>query len=242
MLLAPYDADFAAYRAGGILPTTVPDWHTDLPVNWKSVRDVDNEGYHVPMAHPALQDLYGRDYRDYYLPHGLHVSIGAFGDTPGRRWSVRNYVRHAPEQGWLPDRLRKTWSYYGLFPNTVFAFTPESIQFYHDIPRAPGLTRLTGRTYRQPGEDRAERIARYLALRIDRDTSAEDRQLSIWSNESMLSSAFEGFHLSDLEYGLRRHHDALRALVPVMGAEEAPPEGEIAARNAELILQSNRQA
>ena len=45
-------------------------------------------------------------------------------------------------------------------------------------------------------------------LTIDRDTSAEDRQLSIWSNESMKSHAFDGFHLSDLEYGLRRHHDA----------------------------------
>ena len=27
-----------------------------IPVNWKAVRDVDNEGYHVPIAHPGLQD------------------------------------------------------------------------------------------------------------------------------------------------------------------------------------------
>ena len=79
------------------------------------------------------------------------------------------------------------------------------------------------------------RAARYLAYRIDRDTSKEDQQLSIWSNESMRSKAFENFHLSDLEYGVRRHHDALRDLIPVLNLAQAPPEGEMAARNAELI-------
>jgi phenylpropionate dioxygenase-like ring-hydroxylating dioxygenase large terminal subunit len=125
-----------------------------------------------------------------------------------------------------------------MFPNVVFAVTPEGVQFYQDLPLSPSRTRLTGRLYRWPGESRQARLARYLAFRIDRATSVEDRQLSIWSNESMKSSAFEGFHLSDLEYGLRRHHDALRALMPVMRLEEAPPEDRIAARNDELICQS----
>lgn len=238
-LLAPYDADFAAYGAESIVPVKVPDWSVDLPVNWKSVRDVDNEGYHVPMAHPALQDLYGRDYRDEYLTDGLHFSAGYFGDAPGRRWSVRHYLKHAPQQEWLPERLRNAWTYYGLFPNMVLAFTPESIQFYHDIPLGPGNTRLTGKLYRQPQEDRQQRLARYLAMRIDRDTSAEDQQLSIWSNESMLSSAFDGFHLSDKEWGLRRHHDMLRQLIPVMREETPPTEDQIAPRNDDLICQPN---
>ena len=233
--LAPYDADFTAYRATGVLPTSGLDWQQDLPVNWKSVRDVDNEGYHVAMAHPALQDLYGRHYRDLTYPGGLSHSIGEFGDTPGRRWSVRQYLKIAPVQDWLPPHLRKSWTYYGVFPNAVFAFTPESIQFYQDLPLTPGKTRLTGRIYRQPHEGRAMRAARYLAYRIDRDTSKEDQQLSIWSNESMRSTAFENFHLSDLEYGVRRHHDALRDLIPVLNLAQAPPEGEMAARNAELI-------
>lgn len=239
-LLAPYDEDFTAYRTEDVVPVQAPGWAVDLPVNWKSVRDVDNEGYHVPMAHPALQDLYGRDYRDHYLPNGLHYSAGHFGDTPGRRWSVRHYLKHAPTQDRLPERLRRVWTYYGLFPNQVFAFTPESIQFYHDLPLDPGRTRLTGRLYRRPDENRPQRLARYLAMRIDRDTSAEDQQLSIWSNESMLSSAFDGFHLSDQEWGLRRHHDALRTLLPVMSEEVAPPEDEIVRRNDELICRSKR--
>jgi phenylpropionate dioxygenase-like ring-hydroxylating dioxygenase large terminal subunit len=232
--LAPYDDDFAAYHAGELLPARVAGWGTDLAVNWKSVRDVDNEGYHVAMAHPALQDLYGRTYRDFVFAGGLGHSIAEFGDQPGRRWSVRHYLKVAPEQAWLPERLRRAWTYYTVFPNTVIAFTPESAQFYQDIPLSPGKTRLTGRIYRRAEESRAQRAARYLAYRIDRDTSAEDQQLSIWSNESMKSQAFEDFHLSDLEYGVRNHHDRLRALLPVMRLTEAPYEEGLADLNEQL--------
>ncbi|MFN0114197.1 MAG: aromatic ring-hydroxylating oxygenase subunit alpha [Paracoccaceae bacterium] len=238
--LAPYAADLAAYGASDLLPAQGPQWASELPVNWKSVRDVDNEGYHVAMAHPGLQDLYGRTYRDQAYPGGLSFSSGEFGDAPGRRWSVKRYVSLAPDQPHLPDRLRKSWTYYGLFPNAVFAFTPESASFYQDIPLSAGRTRLTGRLYRHKHESRETRAARYLAQRIDRETSAEDRQLSIWSNESMKSSAFEGFHLSDLEYGVKSHHDMLRAILPVVRSETAPPEAEVAAINEDLLSRAGK--
>ena len=126
-ILAPYDADFAAYDLENVLPANLPDWGTTLPVNWKSVRDVDNEGYHVVMAHPGLQGLYGRNYRDLSLPEGLTVSIGYFGDAPGRLWSVRHYVNRSPQAPHLPPHPQKAWSYCGIFPNAVFAFTPQAI-------------------------------------------------------------------------------------------------------------------
>jgi len=123
--LAPYDADFTAYRPEELTAATPPDWATTLPVNWKSVRDVDNEGYHVAMAHPGLQDLYGRSYHDAYFPGALAASCAGFGDTPGRLWSVRHYLKLTKAQDWLPERLHNSWNYYGAFPNTVIAFTPE---------------------------------------------------------------------------------------------------------------------
>ncbi|MGL6211681.1 MAG: aromatic ring-hydroxylating oxygenase subunit alpha [Paracoccaceae bacterium] len=238
-LMAPFDADFAGYRLCDLLPVATPDWSTELPVNWKSVRDVDNEGYHVALAHPGLQDLYGRTYRDHSLANGLSMSIGWYGDAPenprGRRlWSVRHYAAISPPRPDLPQHLQGAWTYYGLFPNTVFSMTPEGMQFYQDIPLTEGLTRLTGKVYRWPNETRAQRLARYLAYRIDRATSVEDQQLSIWSNESMKSSAFEGFHLSDLEYGVRCHHDNLRRILPIMTQATAPPEDKIVTLNAEL--------
>ena len=230
-LLAPYGSDFSAYGIDKLLPVKNPEWTVELPVNWKSVRDVDNEGYHVALAHPSLQELYGRTYRDLHLDNGLSVSIGWFDEGAARSWSVRNYVKISPPRPELPAHLQKAWTYYGLFPNAVFAITPEGAQFYQDIPIAPGRTLVTGRTYRWPNESRQTRIARYLAYRIDRFTSAEDQQLSVWSNESMKSDAFEGFHLSDLEYGLRRHHDGLRRLLPVMTLAEAPPDSQMATAN-----------
>jgi phenylpropionate dioxygenase-like ring-hydroxylating dioxygenase large terminal subunit len=234
-LLAPFAADFAAYGAADFLPATEYAWTATLPVNWKSVRDVDNEGYHVAMAHPALQDLYGRSYRDTTYTNGISSSYAEFGDHPGRLWSVRHYLKIAPVQDHLPPRLQRSWSYFGLFPNAVIAFTPESAQYYQEVPKGLGETELRGRTYRRPNETRATRLARYLAYRIDRETGLEDQQLSIWSNESMRSSAFDEFHLSDLEYGVRNHHDQIRRILPVTRLRDAPAEGEVAARNNDLL-------
>jgi carnitine monooxygenase subunit len=234
-LLAPFAADFEAHGASDFLPAGEHGLVTTLPVNWKSVRDVDNEGYHVAMAHPALQDLYGRTYRDLTYTNGISASYAEFGDHPGRLWSVRNYLRIAPLQEHLPARLRRSWTYYGLFPNAVIAFTPESAQFYQDIPVSPGKTELRGRLYRRPNESRATRLARYLAHRIDRETGLEDQRLSIWSNESMRSSAFDEFHLSDLEFGVRNHHDQIRRLLPVTRLRDAPAEWEVTSRNNDLL-------
>ena len=100
---------------------------------------------------------------------------------------------------------------------------------------------LRGAIYRRPVEARAQKLARYLAMRIDRETSREDIQLTIWSNESMKSQAFEGFYLSDLEQGVKSHHDHLRKALPVVTLEDAPPEAEVATANAELRANLSRQ-
>ena len=233
--LLPYDADFTDFRADGIIPVGEPGYWGDAPVNWKSVCDVDNEGYHVALDHPSLQELYGRSYVDLFHKNGLAQSNAIYGDRPGRRWSVRNYVKFSPLQDWLPKRLQRAWNYYGLFPNTVFIFTPESVQFYAEIPLSAGKTRMSSGIYRQSDESRQIRAARYLGNRIDRDTSAEDLQLTIWSNESMQSPAFEGFHLSDLEYGVRLHHDKLRRVLPVATLQTAPNDADLAGLNAEML-------
>jgi phenylpropionate dioxygenase-like ring-hydroxylating dioxygenase large terminal subunit len=192
-------------------------WTQTTPVNWKSVRDVDNEGYHVAMAHPALQDLYGSTYFDEPFVNGVSRSFATYNPHAGRRWSVRNYVKIAPQ----PAPAGASQEGLGLLrplPNNVIALTPETVQFYQEFPLSTGETLLRGAIYRYRDESREQAAARYLAFRIDRDTMAEDVQLSVWSNESMLSDAFQGFYLSDLEYGVRTHHDHLRAVLPVHDA------------------------
>jgi phenylpropionate dioxygenase-like ring-hydroxylating dioxygenase large terminal subunit len=225
-LMSGVEAEIAHYRMAEMLPTR-GIWTQKSAVNWKSVRDVDNEGYHVAMAHPSLQDLYGATYFDEPFLNGVSRSYATYNPHAGRRWSVRQYRKIAPEPDFLPEPLRKAWLYFGIFPNAVIALTPESMQFYQEFPLSTGETVLRGAIYRYPNETREQAAARYLAFRIDRDTMAEDVQLSVWSNESMLSDAFEGFYLSDLEYGVRTHHDHLRGLVPVLGLESAPEEKDM---------------
>jgi len=232
-LLSQPARELAAYRIEELVPAG-GFWETHAPVNWKSVRDVDNEGYHVPMAHPALQDLYGASYRDDAFINGVSRSTAVYNPHGGRRWSVRNYIKIAPEQTWLPEHLRKTWGYFGLFPNSVIAVTPELVQFYQEFPLGVSSTLQRGAIYRRASESREQKLARYLAMRIDRETTREDKQLTIWSNEAMKSSAFEGFHLSDLELGVHSHHDHLRQSLPVMTMDAPPPDHMIAEINQEL--------
>ena len=55
--------------------------------------------------------------------------------------------------------------------------------------------------------------------------------MSIMWYEAMKSCAYEGIMLSDLEYGVRTHHDALREILPVMSQEIEPPRGMVAESN-----------
>ncbi len=232
-LMAPVAEELAHYKFAEMVPS-YGIWSQTTPVNWKSVRDVDNEGYHVAMAHPALQDLYGSTYFDEPFVNGVSRSFATYNPHAGRRWSVRNYVKLAPEATHLPEHLRKAWVYYGMFPNMVISVMPESVQFYQEFPLSTGETLLRGAIYKHREETREQAAARYLSFRIDRETMSEDVQLSVWSNESMLSQAFEGFYLSDLEYGVRTHHDHLRNMLPVLGLETAPDEKDMANLNDAL--------
>ena len=124
-LLKPIEAELAHYRAAEMVPSW-GIWTQKTPVNWKSVRDVDNEGYHVAMAHPALQDLYGATYFDEPFVNGVSRSYATYNPHAGRRWSVKKYVDIAPVPPELPEKLQKAWVYYGIFPNMVIAVTPET--------------------------------------------------------------------------------------------------------------------
>ena len=232
-LMQPFASELDAYGIDDMVPAN-GIWTSISQVNWKSVRDVDNEGYHVAMAHPALQDLYGQTYYDEPFVDGVARSYAKCNDSGGRLWSVKHYIALVETKDSMPEHLQKAWVYYGLFPNAVIAATPETVQFYQEFPLSTGQTQLRGAVYRYRDETRQQRLARYLALRIDRDTLAEDVQLTEWSNEAMSSGAFEGFYLSDLEYGVRSHHDIIRKLIPVANREQAPEESSMAKINDDL--------
>ena len=63
-VMAKFEREVAQYDLAALKPDGNGIWTEDVKANWKGVRDVDNEGYHVPMAHPGLHDLFGSNYYD----------------------------------------------------------------------------------------------------------------------------------------------------------------------------------
>lgn len=237
-IMGRFDAELAPYDMANMVPAGTGSLEDETAVNWKAVRDVDNEGYHVPKAHPALHDLYGQGYYDEPYVNGASRSFATFNDGPGSLWSVRAYKSILPEATWLPESHRRAWLYVGLFPNAVIGVYPDSMIFYQEIPDGVGHTRLRGAVYRHREESREMRLARYLSGRIDGITGKEDQMLTIWSCEAAKSSAYDGIILSDLEYGVKTHHDHLRSVLPVLKLGEEPAAGTLADANAALRAQA----
>ena len=225
-IMRPHEEEIARYAIDDMIPTADGIYETDpLAINWKSSRDVDNEGYHVAKAHPGLFDLYGKNYYDEAMTGDTSRSVGEFNEAPARRWSTRHYKQMVSqlEEPWA--KLPHQWVYIGIYPNIVFAFYPDSMIFYQDIPKAVLETSVRGGIYRRREESRVLKAARYLSKRIDLDTAAEDQELMIWSQEAMNSSAYDGIILSDLESGVRGYHDRLRRDFPILN-NDAPPHNE----------------
>ena len=231
--LAPIEAAVAPYRLEEMQPLE-NRWRMAFEANWKATVDVDNEGYHVPVAHPGLNDLYGHSYFDEMLENRIPKAMGSFGDRRHKLWSVRHYAKLLPEATHLPESYRQAWIYYGVFPGAVLTFYPDSCGFYQFLPLGTRRSVMQGCGFGLPDPRREMRAARYLNRRINNAAGAEDVQLIKWSWEGMRSSAFDGFVLSDLESGVRAYHDRLREVLPVLNLAEAPPQGTLEQRNQEL--------
>ena len=234
-ILARFDDEIAPYDLANMVPTDSNSMDDLLAVNWKSVRDVDNEGYHVRQAHPGLHQLYGDGYFDEPYANGTSRSVGTFNEAYGHRWSVRKYREILPEAENLPLHQRREWIYFGMFPNFVLGLYPDSVIYYQEVPQSATQTVQRGMCYRRREESREMKAARYLSGRIDRDTAEEDQMLMVWSCEATKSSAYDGVIFSDLEYGVKTYHDHLRRLLPVMGQPAPPEPGQMAQVNDALL-------
>ena len=231
--MQPAERLLAPYRMSDMMPIAGARFGETRPYNWKVIHDVDNEGYHVPLGHPTLQQLYGRDYRDELVAH-IPVSFAYLNEKPGKLWSVRHYQKLLPGFDHLPAEQQRLWLYVGIFPNLVLAMYPDSMEFYMTIPVSAESTRFVGGAYALPDARREVRAARYLNARINRITDREDNAFVRRLQAGMKSSAFPEPHLSSKEPGVREFHDKIRRALPVANLAEAPPAGAVARVNAEM--------
>ena len=238
--LAPISDQVAPYRLTDMRP-----WGREteeaVTYNWKFFHDVDNEGYHVPTAHPALQELYGRTYQDSRIGD-IPFSSGIVDDHPARNWSVARYKSLLPQQTHLPEKNRHLWLYFGIFPNAVIYFYPEKAGFYMSLPSGPESTRVLSREYTLLGANRDQEVSRYLSARIDRMAYQEDLALGNWLQEAAQTSVFPMNNLSNLEIGVLEFHQRLKAHIPSMSLVDEPAPGSLVQVNAQMVAALNSRS
>jgi len=212
-------------------------WRSEFDLDWKSVVDIDNEGYHVPKGHPGLFDLTGSTYTDQVLESGLSRSYGSFENRRPRSPLIQNYVSSLPESNYLPESHRQLWIYWGMFPGIVITLFPEMIEVYQVYPTGCQKSVMAGACYALPDERKQMLKARTLNREINMAVGNEDVQLIKWAAEGMRSSAFDEVLLSDLELGICSFQNQLRDLIPVVGLDQAPESGNLKQVNQHLVDQ-----
>lgn len=101
-VLVRFEDEVAQYDLENLLPSGAGFYTSEIKANWKCVRDVDNEGYHVPMAHPGLQDLYGPNNFDEpfsMAPRGLLPAFARAMRGCGRCGCTRTFWSRL--RGWM---------------------------------------------------------------------------------------------------------------------------------------------
>jgi phenylpropionate dioxygenase-like ring-hydroxylating dioxygenase large terminal subunit len=210
-------------------------WRFDFDLDWKSVVDIDNEGYHVPKGHPELFDLVGSTYTDQVLESGLSRAYGSFENRKAKTTLIQNYIEALPDSSYLPESHHKLWVYWGLFPGIVISLFPDMIEVYQVYPLGFQKSVMAGACYALPDERRSMQKARALNREINMAVGDEDVQLVKWAAEGMRSSAFEEILLSDLELGLCAFQNQLRELLPVVKLEQEPESGCLSQHNERML-------
>ena len=230
--LQSISSEVAPYRIEEMEPLA-PAYEQTRPYNWKVIHDIDNEGYHVPVGHPSLQQLYGQSYSD-RIEHGLPISDATINEKPARLWSVRNYQALLPHFDHLPAHRQKSWWYVGIFPNAVIALYPEMVEYYMTIPVSVNKTRYIGQQFGLADARRETAASRYLSARINGITEAEDESFVNDMQEGMRSSVFPEPVLSSTEAGVQYFHKKIQQQLPVARLCNEPAAGTLRTVNRKM--------
>lgn len=210
-------------------------WHFDFDLDWKAVLDIDNEGYHVPVGHPELFDLFGSSYRDQVLESGISRTHGYLKDKKCRTPLVQDYIDALPAESYLPESHQRIWIYWGAFPGFVITLMPDMIEVYQTYSLGHQKSTMAGACYALDDNRAMMQKARELNRQINTTVGEEDVKLVKWSEWGMRSSVYQGALLSDLELGIASFQNQLRDILPVVTLEQVPETGTLVKKNAELV-------
>ncbi len=229
-MMRPYEAEIEPYRfeelrAIGRVTLRPRD------VNWKNVADNYSDGLHIPVAHPGLTRLFGRNYRVEAEAHADRMS-GNLIDRPSTNPSERTYQKHLPLVPHLPADAQRRWLYFKLWPNVAFDIYPDQVDFMQFLPVSATETLIREIAYALPDDRREMRAARYLNWRINRRVNAEDTVLIKRVQLGMQSRTYKAGPLGESEVCLRSFARKLRRLIPEARMEQPPAPGWSRARGA----------
>ena len=214
---APYRAALELYRIPEMQPVG-GHWTAEIRANWKVAIDNNIEGYHIAMAHPGLQRLYGPTYRHETQPLGVSHAGGRLVDRPSANWSERHYQKLLPDVGHLPAERKRAWLYYAMFPNLAFDIYPDMIDYFQILPVTPDRSRSRLRGFALPDNRPEMRAARYLNQRINAQVGREDVALVEGVQAGLASLGYGTGPLSGKEARVKQFHDMIRAAIPAAEA------------------------
>ena len=222
-MMAPYDHEIAPYRLEDLRPigrmTLRP-----RQLNWKTIADNYSDGLHIPVGHPGLSRLFGRNYR---IEANAHVDRmeGGLAESESSNPSERAYQRLLPRVGHLPESHQRKWLYYKLFPNVAFDIYPDQVDFMQFLPVSATETVIREVSYALPDDRREMKIARHLNWRINRRVNAEDTELITRVQQGMQSPTYVAGPLGTSEVCLRSFAQKLRNLIPQARLPQPPARG-----------------
>ena len=221
-MMAPFDAEVAPYRFEDLRATGKVTLRP-RELNWKTIADNYSDHLHIPIGHPGLTRLFGRNYR---VEAGEWVDRmeGQLVEVPSGNPSERAYQRLLPEAAHLPASHRRKWLYFKLFPCVAFDIYPDQVDFMQWLPVSATQSVIREISYALPDERREMRAARYLNWRINRRVNAEDTELIARVQRGMGSASYEPGPLGVSEVALRSFAAKLRRMIPEARLERPPAE------------------
>jgi len=194
------------------------------PLNWKTIADNYSDHLHIPVGHPGLTRLFGRNYRIEAQDHVDRME-GELVEKESSNPSERAYQRLLPRVEHLPESHQRKWLYYKLFPNVAFDIYPDQVDFMQFLPVSGTETVIREISYALPDERREMKAARHLNWRINRRVNAEDTELITRVQLGMQSPTYEAGPLGTSEVCLRSFARKLRQMIPEARLEQAPAPG-----------------
>jgi len=222
-MMAPYEDEVAPYRFEELRAIGRVTLRS-RPLNWKTIADNYSDHLHIPVGHPGLTRLFGRNYRIEAQEHVDRME-GDLVDKESVNPSERAYQKYLPELTHLPASHRRKWLYYKLFPNVAFDIYPDQVDFMQFLPVSATETVIREISYALPDERREMKAARYLNWRINRRVNAEDTELITRVQLGMQSPTYEAGPLGTSEVCLRSFAAKLRRLIPESGLAQPPAAG-----------------